>query len=111
MQDGGSREREKAADGSADGSGRSRHGIWRFVWGIPGTVLTLSVIGAPLGLFMLRKAREHQRELEGGDVDRSTAFSTDRIREVIGLVLGRPPSPGDDSEEWRFDGSEEDRSR
>lgn len=44
--------------------GTSRHNRNRFLWGIPGTLLTLSVVGAPVGLPMVWKAYEHRKAHE-----------------------------------------------
>lgn len=41
------------------------HDRWRFIWGIPGIILTLTIVLAPLGLPMLWKAYEHRLAAEG----------------------------------------------
>jgi len=45
------------------------HSKWRWVWGLPGTVLTVSIVGAPLGLPMLWKAYRHRKAAEGSVAD------------------------------------------
>ena len=61
--------------------------LQRFLWGIPGTVLTLSVIGAPIGIPMLFRAHAHQRRL--GDASGGTrAGPIATIRESFGHLLG-----------------------
>ena len=45
-----------------DTNGHSRS---RWVWGIPGFILTMSVIGAPIGIPMLYKAYKHRKRYEG----------------------------------------------
>lgn len=44
----------------------SSHSKWRWVWGIPGLILTMSIIGAPIGLPMLWNAYKHRKAYEGG---------------------------------------------
>ncbi|WP_436927880.1 hypothetical protein [Halosimplex amylolyticum] len=51
----------------------------RFVWGLLGTLLVLSVIGAPLGAALCWKAFGHHRAMTGrvvADADRSGPSST-----------------------------------
>ncbi|WP_164471842.1 hypothetical protein [Halosimplex salinum] len=40
----------------------------RFVWSLLGTLLVLSVVGAPVGLVLLWKASRHHRAMSGGVV-------------------------------------------
>lgn len=41
------------------------HDRWRFTWGIPGTIITLTIVLAPIGLPMLWKAYQHRLAAEG----------------------------------------------
>lgn len=44
----------------------SSHSKWRWVWGIPGFILLMSIIGIPLALPMLWKARKHRLAYKRG---------------------------------------------
>lgn len=41
------------------------HDRWRIIWGIPGMILTLTIVLAPLGLPMIWKAYQHRLAAEG----------------------------------------------
>lgn len=41
------------------------HSKWRWIWGLPGAVLTVSIIGSPIGLPMLWKAYKHRKSYQG----------------------------------------------
>lgn len=95
------------------GSTRRRYDIGRFLWGIPGTLLVLSVIGTPLGVPMLLRARRYQNRLAGEVPNPAIAVSTDGFGGVFDVVLGRRPMVRGSSD-WRdleFDDSEGDRPR
>ena len=41
------------------------HSKYRWLWGIPGFVLTMSLVGSPIGIPMLWKAYKHRKAYEG----------------------------------------------
>lgn len=57
------------ADGTCPdcGGDATRHNRWRLFYGSLGTVLTLSIVFAPIGLPMLLAANHHRRMSNGGD--------------------------------------------
>lgn len=65
------------------------HDRWRFLWGVPGTLLTLSLVLAPIGLPMIMKARQHRLAAEGT----VTAPRSSSWRHAVGLGRDQPQRP------------------
>lgn len=67
----------------------------RFVWGVAGLFLTLTIVGAPLGLLFLWKALAHHRATSGRVValeSRPESFIarvTGNLRRTVGSVFGQ----------------------
>ena len=51
----------------------ARHNRWRFVWGLPGMLLIVSGLFAPLGVPLLMKAHRHRLAAEGSVTTRKAA--------------------------------------
>lgn len=66
---------------------RVDHNARRFLWGVPGTMLTLSVIGAPVGLWMLKNARVHQGHLLNGKNPHSQTSWSDVVWDLGALAV------------------------
>lgn len=58
----------------------------RFVWGLVGALLTLTVVGAPVGLPCLLKARGHHRAMTGRVVAEESRASA---AVAAGRAIGR----------------------
>lgn len=87
------------------------HNRWRIIWGIPGTLLTISIILAPLGLPMLWKAYRHRLAAEGTvTAPRST---TSIISDILSVDHNEPWPPWEAQGEFTRGGSNDssDRSR
>lgn len=67
----------------------------RFVWGVAGLFLTLTIVGAPLGLLFLWKALAHHRATSGRVValearpESFIARVTGNLRQTVGSVFGQ----------------------
>lgn len=67
------------------------HHRWKLIWGIPGMVMSLSVVFTPLGLPMLWKAYRHRLAAEGTvTASRSTSGI---LRGMVGIGQSRDPWP------------------
>ena len=85
----------------------------RFLWGIPGTILTLSLIGAPLGLPMIWKASRAQQRLDARTPG-PTGEPLGTVREILRMTLGGELSaggPGLRGQRVSFDGGRDERPR
>lgn len=72
-----------------------RNRVDRFVWGLSGVFLVLTVVGAPLGLLFCWKAAVHHRSGTGSVVeprmlaDGGASRVVDDLRRTTGSLLGK----------------------
>lgn len=78
------------------GYGVGRHDHLRFAFGLVGTVLTLSVVFAPIGLPMLWGAHRQRRYAEGSVTTPAQTTLADQLarvgRQLLGLPVGLEPT-------------------